>query len=182
MQRFTYSVRAKADRVWEILTKNEKGELSVMHPFRYSVKTKANRQLAWEIYTNHDNWRSFARIYGEIKWTKGYPWQVGSTIEIEILRPVEIAIDHTIILCNPGRMIGWIDRALGITISQWVSFEEEPDGGTRVHTQGEIFSHGLKIAGKSVEQLVEVFTETWYENFRAECDQCANESPCETLC
>lgn len=102
-------------------------------------------------------------------------------MEIEILRPVEMVINHTIILCNPGRMIGWIDRALGITISQWVSFEELPDGGTKVHTQGEIFSHGLKIAGKSVDKLVEAFTETWYENFRGACDRLVDAKPCESL-
>jgi hypothetical protein len=78
--------------------------------------------------------------------------------------------------------LGWIDRALGITISQWFSFEEQPDGGTKVHTQGEIVAHGLKIAGKSVEQLVEVFTETWYENFRGACDQLVDANPCESLC
>lgn len=153
-----------------------------MHQFKYSVNTKAERARAWEIYTNHDNWHSFASIYGEIGWVKGYPWQVGSAMEIEILRPVEVVIDHTIILCNPGRMIGWIDRAMGITISQWVSFEEQPDGGTRVHTQGEIFSHGLKIAGKSVEQLMATFTETWYENFRAACDQTVDAARCASLC
>jgi hypothetical protein len=153
-----------------------------MYQFKYSVKTKAERARAWEIYTNHDNWRSFASIYGEIGWVKGYPWQVGSSMEIEILRPVEVVVNHTIILCNPGRMIGWIDRALGITISQWVSFEELPEGGTKVHTQGEIFSHGLKIAGKSVEQLMEVFTETWYENFREACDRLVGANRCESLC
>jgi len=153
-----------------------------MHQFKYAVKTKANRVRAWDVYTNHENWPSFANVYGHRKWTKGYPWQVGSTMEIEILRPVEVVIDHTIILCNPGHMIGWIDRALGITISQWVSFEDLPEGGTLVHTQGEIFSHGLTIAGKPVEQLVEVFTETWYENFRGACDQLVDAEPCGTWC
>jgi hypothetical protein len=173
MQHFTYLAKTKtaASGVRETVTNYKKGEQSVMHQFRYSVKTKADRNRAWEIFTNHENWRSFANIYGEMKWIKGYPWQVGSTLEIEVLRPIEVIVDHTIVLCNPGRMIGWIDRALGITVSQWVSFEEQPDGGTRVHTQGEVFAHGLKIAGKSVDGLVETFTETWYENFRAACDQ-----------
>lgn len=182
MQQVRYWIGTKTDRPWEVITNQEKGEQSVMHPFKYSVKTKASRERAWELYTNHENWSSFANVYGEIKWVKGYPWQVGSALEIEVLRPVEMVIDHTIILCNPGRMIGWIDRALGITISQWVSFEEEPGGGTRVHTQGEIFSHGLKIAGKTVEQLVEVFTQTWYENFRAACDEVVDADRCESLC
>jgi hypothetical protein len=152
-----------------------------MYQFRYSVTTKADRSRAWEIYTDPENWRSFANIYGSMKWTKGEPWQAGSKLEIQILRPVEVVIEHTIVVCNPGKMIGWIDRALGITISQWVNFEEGPHG-THVRTQGEIFSHGMKIGGRSVEELVEGFTETWYENFRATCDQVVDAGPCPSLC
>jgi len=152
-----------------------------MHPFKYSVKTKCDRRQAWALYVNYENWPAFASIYGEMKWTQGEPWEVGSRLDIEIRYPVEVVIDHTIIFWEPGRAIGWIDRALGITIAQWVMFEDEPDGGTRVYTEGEIFSHGIKVAGKSVEELMEVFTQTWYENFRGSCDQLFENNPCETL-
>ncbi|HTS13561.1 MAG TPA: hypothetical protein VMH00_15695 [Candidatus Limnocylindrales bacterium] len=152
-----------------------------MHQFKYAVRTKCGRRQAWEVYTNVENWRSFANIYGEMQWGQGNPWEVGSRLDIQILYPVEVVIDHTIILCEPRRGLGWIDRALGVTISQWVMFDDDPGGGTRVVTEGEVFSHGIKIAGKPVEYLVEIFTETWYENFRAACDQSFEANSCPTM-
>lgn len=140
-----------------------------MHHFQYSITTKANPSLAWEIYTNLQNWPAFANIYGELKWD-GRPWEVGSRLEIEIVRPVKTVIDHLIICCEPTLELGWIDRAADVTIGQWVKFEPQPDGGTRVHTWGDVSPSGKMIVGRSVEHLVRVFTATWYENFRMACD------------
>ncbi|MGB0035707.1 MAG: SRPBCC family protein [Candidatus Acidiferrales bacterium] len=145
-----------------------------MHRFQYSVTTKASPSLAWDIYSNCDMWRKFADIYGTLNW-EGRPWEVGSRLEIECVRPVKTVIDHLIICCEPPRELGWIDRALGVTISQWVEFELQPGGGTRVRTWGEISPPGKMIVGRTVEQLVQSFTETWYENFRIACDGAPSE-------
>src|ERR1700731_1436180 len=116
-----------------------------MHRFQYSVTTKASARGAWEVFSDWRKWNSFANIYGEVKWLEGEPWNVGSRMEIEVLRPVEVVIDHLIICCEPAREIGWIDKALGITIAQWVEFEKEGVERTRVNTWGEITPPGAKV-------------------------------------
>jgi hypothetical protein len=141
-----------------------------MFHFHYTVRTKASPALAWDIYSNWNDWWKFANIYGEMNWTEGKPWQVGSRMKIEILRPVQTVVDHLIICCEPARELGWIDRALGMTMSQWVEFEQRSSGGTRVHTWGELTSSDFKAGGCTAEELVSVFTETWYENYRIACD------------
>jgi hypothetical protein len=140
-----------------------------MHHFQYGVTTKANPSLAWDIYTDWRNWPAFANIYGGLNW-EGLPWEVGSKLEIEVVRPVKTVIDHLIICCEPARELGWIDRALGITIGQWVTFEPLSEGGTRVQTWGDISPCDRMFTGRTVEHLVRVFTQTWYENFRIACD------------
>jgi hypothetical protein len=142
-----------------------------MYRFQYSVTTKACPRRAWAVFSDWTKWNSFANIYGEVKWLEGEPWNVGSRMEIEVLRPVEVVIDHLIICCEPGREIGWIDRALGITIAQWVEFEKQGADRTRINTWGEISPSGAKVGGRTVEQLVSTFIETWYENFRLACDE-----------
>jgi hypothetical protein len=146
----------------------------VLHHFHYTVKTKASPAVAWEVYSNWRLWRKFANIYGQIEWTEGKPWQVGSRMEIELTRPVRTTVDHLIICCEPARELGWIDRALGITMDQWVEFDEYPTGGTRIHTWGELNPAGHKVAGRTAEELLNVFTETWYENYRVACDELAD--------
>jgi hypothetical protein len=147
-----------------------------MNRFEYCVTTKASRKQTWEIFSNWRRWNEFANIYGELSWREGRPWEAGSRLEIEVLRPVKTIVNHVITSCQPARKVGWIDHSLGVVLAQWVSFEEHAGKGTRVHTWGDIVHSGVTIAGRTAEQLVASFTETWYENFRTACNQFAEAS------
>lgn len=144
-----------------------------MHRFQYSITTKAWRPLAWEIYTNWRLWNTFANIYGELRWSCGSPWNVGSRLQIEVCKPIRTIVDHEITSVEPRKRIGWTDRCRGIVIRQSVEFEDLPEGQTRVQTWGEFSRSKSIIAGRTVEGLITSFTETWYENFRSLCDQFA---------
>jgi hypothetical protein len=142
-----------------------------MSRFEYSVITKASPALAWLVFSDIHRWNSFANVYGELRWVDGYPWEPGSRLQIEILRPVHAVIDHVITTCVPGKKVGWIDHAIGVAMAQWVTFEELPLEGTRVHTWGEIVHSGISIGGRSVDELIASFTQTWYESFRVACNR-----------
>jgi len=144
-----------------------------MYRFQYSVTTRASRGRAWEIFSNWRRWNEFADVYGELHWREGKPWEAGSRMEIELRQPVATVVSHVITNCQPAHKVGWIDHSLGVVLAQWVHFEELVGGGTRVHTWGDIVHSGVTIAGRSAEHLVTSFTETWYEKFRATCDQVA---------
>jgi hypothetical protein len=144
-----------------------------MFRFEYAVQTKASRRQAWEVFSDWRRWNHFANIYGRIRWYEGRAWKPGSRLEIEILRPVHTIVRHVITSCVPASRVGWIDHSLRVSIAQWVSFEEQPDGRTRVRTWGDIIDPGVEIAGQTMEQIVGSFTKTWYENFRATCDMVA---------
>jgi hypothetical protein len=144
--------------------------------FQYGVTTRASRARVWEVFSNWRRWNEFANIYGELHWREGRPWEAGSRLEIELLQPVNTVVSHVITSCQPAHKVGWIDHSLGVVLAQWVSFDEIAPKGTRVHTWGDIVHSGVEIAGRSAEQLITNFTETWYENFRSACDQLAAES------
>jgi hypothetical protein len=148
-----------------------------MFRFQHSVVTMANPELAWEVFSNMRRWNSFANIYGRLEWREGAPWQPGSRLEIEILRPARTIIEHVITSCVPAKRLGWIDHALGVALAQWVHFDPHKSGGTRVHTWGDLVHSGVTIGGRSAEQLVASFTETWYENFRRTCDRLTVDKP-----
>ncbi|MGA8038399.1 MAG: hypothetical protein WA823_01285 [Candidatus Acidiferrales bacterium] len=142
-----------------------------MYHFQYTVKTQARPEQAWEIYSNWHLWPRFANIYGQIIWSEGRPWEVGSRMEIEILRPVHAVVDHLIICCEPAKELGWIDRCLGITTSQWVEFTRMHNGGTKIHTWGDLTAPDAIFGVKKAKELLDVFTQTWYENYRMACDE-----------
>jgi hypothetical protein len=142
-----------------------------MHRFHYKVRTKANPATAWQLYSNWKLWRKFADIYGEVIWPDGKPWEVGSKMEIEILRPAHAKVSRLIVWSERGRQLGWIDRVLGITLSQWVDFEPHPAGGSLIHIWGELTPSGLKLGERTAEQLLAEYMETWHENYRIACDK-----------
>lgn len=144
-----------------------------MFRFQYSVITRAGADLAWQVFSNLRRWNSFANVYGRVEWREGAPWRAGSRLEIEVVRPVHTTIDHVITSCVPARRLGWIDHAMGAALAQWLTFEPHKSGGTRVHTWGDLVHSNVTIDGRSVEQILISFTETWYENFRRACDQLA---------
>ena len=146
---------------------------SVMHHFHYTVRTQASPTLAWDVFSNWNLWHKFASVYGEMNWSEGNPWEVGSRMQIGIVRPFKTVIDHLLICCEPARELGWIARCLGMTMSQWVEFEPLASGGTEIHTWGELSSTDLKAGGCTAAELHAVFTETWYENYRLACDELA---------
>lgn len=141
-----------------------------MARFEYSIVTKASPALAWLVFSDSHRWNTFANVYGDIRWRDGQPWEPGSRMQIEILRPVNAIIDHVITTCVPGKKVGWIDHAIGVAMAQWVTFEERPEG-TVVRTWGEVIHSGISIGGRTVEELLASFTRTWYEAFRIACNQ-----------
>jgi hypothetical protein len=144
-----------------------------MFRFQYSVLTKAEPGLCWDIFSDCSRWNSFADIYGDITWTEGPAWEPGSRLEIKIFRPFETRIEHVITSCVPAKRVGWIDHAMGAALAQWVTFDGMPKGGTRITTWGDLVHSGRPIAGRSAEELITGFTKVWYENFRVICDQIA---------
>jgi hypothetical protein len=142
-----------------------------MYSFEYSVVAKTSSRHAWEIFANWEKWPSFANIYGDIRWCEGEPWRIGSRMKIELVHPVKTVVDHLIICSEPAREIGWIDRAMGITMGQWVKFEAQGSGSTRVKTWGEVTRSEALVGGRPVKELVASFIRTWYENFRLACEQ-----------
>ena len=123
-----------------------------MYAFQYTVKTMASPAQAWDVFSNSKMWPRFANIYGDIAWTEGRPWEVGSRMRIEILKPVRSTIDHLIICCDPARELGWIDRCAGVTMSQWVEFTALPSGGTKIHTWGDLSSPEMKFGVKPAKE------------------------------
>jgi hypothetical protein len=145
-----------------------------MEYLEYTAFTRADRALAWRLFSDFRLWPAFSDVYGAISWTKGKPWVAGSRLRIEIVRPVKAVVDHVITICSPAEQVAWIDHFLGNTMVQWVTFESRADGRTRVHTWAEI-TGSTKIVGEhDCSEFLRGFTRTWYDSFCATCDQLAS--------
>ena len=139
--------------------------------FEYSRTTNAECALAWRIFADCQRWHRFSDAYRSFVW-HGSPWVPGSRLQIEIVKPVVATQDRVITLCEPPRCVAWINHVLGYTMEQWVLFDPDKEGGTRVSTWIEITGVGLEDNG--VEKVVSKFIANWFVNFCEECDRVAS--------
>ena len=141
----------------------------------YSISTKADCNLAWRTFSDCSRWHRFSDAsYHSIEW-RGAPWVPGSRLQIEIVRPVAAKQDRVITLCTPPRLVAWINHVLGYTMEQWVQFDPEAGGGTRVSTWIEVTGACLNSDGNNVEKVIRQFVEGWFKKFCAACDQMVRE-------
>jgi hypothetical protein len=141
----------------------------------YTVVTRADRTLAWEIFSDWRQWYRFSDIYGDIRWIEGKPWTPGSRLQIELLHPVRAMLDHVITACSPGNFVAWIDHAHANTMEQWVHFKTLTNGATEIRTWAELLGPTQSIEGSDVREIVTNFIRSWYSNFSEECDRLASE-------
>lgn len=144
---------------------------NLIERLEYSVITKASREEVWRAFSDYRNWPTFSDIYGNMLWVQGQPWQPGSRLRIEVVKPLQTTIDHVIISCTPREQVAWIDHALGTTMEQWVVFEPLADGGTRVRTWAEFTGTMDEITGRPLREWLREFIADWYGNFGEFCDQ-----------
>lgn len=138
----------------------------------HTVVTRADRALAWKVFSNVDLWPRFSELYGDIRWL-GEPWMAGSHMNIELKSPVGTVVDHVITVCAPPHLVAWIDHIHGDTMEQWVHFRPVPTGGTEIHTWADLVGTTTTLGGRDVREGVTNFIRTWYNRFSAECDQLA---------
>jgi hypothetical protein len=137
----------------------------------YSISTKADCALTWRIFTDCARWHRFTNAYRSLEW-RGEPWVPGSRLQIEIVRPVVATQDRVITICTPPRCVAWVNHVMGYTMEQWVLFDPDAGGGTRVSTWIEIT--GADLEGHNIEKMVAQFAADWLINFGAECDRRAD--------
>jgi hypothetical protein len=141
----------------------------------YAVVTRADRELAWKVFSDWNLWHRFSDVYGEIRWLAGRPWTPGSHLQIELVRPVKTILDHVITVCSPANFVAWIDHAYSDTMEQWVHFKSLPNGSTEIRTWADLTGPTSVIEGHDVSQMVTDFIRAWYNNFSEECDRLAAE-------
>jgi hypothetical protein len=143
----------------------------LMERVEFSVETKASRELAWKTFSNWHMWPLFSDFYENIRWSQGQPWKPGSRLEIKLVRPVPMVVDHVILACSPSEHVAWIDHALGTTMEQWVVFDALRGGGTRVRTWAEFTGIMPVLAGRPVKDCIRDFITGWYAKFADACDR-----------
>lgn len=137
----------------------------------HAVWTRAEPEIAWEMFTDWKNWHRISDRYQAIEWS-GTPWSRSSRLRVELLHPFRTAVDRVITVSEPGECLAWINHVMGYTMEQWLVFQSIADG-TRIATWLEFTGPEATIEGRSVRDIIQEYLSEWYESFRLECDRAA---------
>lgn len=135
-----------------------------------TATTRAAPALAWKVFTDWRRWTRFSDAYGDLQWMHGTPWDVGSRLRIERLRPIRFIVNRVITTCHPAECVAWIDHSRGSTLEQWVTFEIDPGGLTCVRILSQGIGPRPKAGGPFAEYLKTTVT-LWLDAFCKQCDQ-----------
>lgn len=97
-------------------------------------------------------------IYEEATWVEGTPWQVGSRIRYELVKPVRATISAVVTAISPPRSIDLLDHALGVTAEQHVSFGPDLRGGTRIRMSMELVGKSTELSDSDLEKTANFVT------------------------
>jgi len=138
--------------------------------FTITVSTHAPRALVWSVFADIEAWGTFGEIYREANWKEGVPWTKGSWFTAELLRPVEVTVDHRILACVPGERVNWSAHAIGVTIERLIEFKDA-SSGTEIKTSALITGTPARDLGGELGELLNRFTSGWYQDLAVECDR-----------
>ena len=74
-----------------------------MQSFDFQIVVNCPLDAVFSIYTDVDRWRN-RNVFGEIRWVRGKPWEEGSRLRIETLKPIRANVDQVVQHLLPRRV------------------------------------------------------------------------------
>lgn len=137
----------------------------------FSVFTRAECESAWKIYSDWEQWRKFSDIYGEtIEWL-GVPWEPGSRLRVEFVKPFPLRHESEIVVYIPPRCVAWVARAKEYRLEQWVLFYPYNGGGTRISAWAELFGRPSFAESMDLRQALQDILVNWFAGFCRHCNR-----------
>ena len=66
-----------------------------MQSFDFQIVLDCPLDTVFSIYVDVDRWRNRS-LFGDIRWVHGKPWEEGSRLRIEALKPIRADIDQVV--------------------------------------------------------------------------------------
>lgn len=84
-----------------------------MESFEFEVAVRAPLELTFSIYTDMERWRN-RRVFGDIRWANGAPWEEGSRLEVETRSPFPSKVDQVVQDFSANERVGYLSHVFGI--------------------------------------------------------------------
>jgi hypothetical protein len=145
-----------------------------MQSFDFQIVLNCPLDTVFSIYVDVDRWRN-RNLFGDIRWVHGKPWEEGSRLRIETLKPIRANIDQVVQHFAPKESVSYLSHVLGITCETRVTFASMAVAQTAITVVMNLVGTTSRTLGFALAPAITKATKGFFEELRKECEAAARE-------
>jgi hypothetical protein len=140
-----------------------------MQSFDFQIVLNCPLDTVFSIYVDVDRWRN-RNVFGEIRWVHGTPWEEGSRLRIETLKPIRANVDQVVQHFAPKESVSYPSHVFGITCETRVIFTRVAGGQTAINVVMNLVGTPSRTLGFALAPAITKATKGFFEELRKECE------------
>jgi hypothetical protein len=140
-----------------------------MQSFEFQIVLNSPLDTVFSIYVDVDRWRN-RDLFGEIRWVQGKPWEEGSRLRIETLKPIRANVDQVVQHFAPKESVSYLSHVFGITCETRVIFTPLSPDQTAIHVVMNLVGTPSRALGFALAPAITKATRGFFEAVRKECE------------
>jgi hypothetical protein len=140
-----------------------------MQSFDFQIVLNCPLDTVFSIYVDVDRWRN-RNVFGEIRWMQGKPWEEGSRLRIETLKPIRANVDQVVQHFAPKESVSYLSHVFGITCETRVIFTRVTVSQTAINVVMNLVGTPSRTLGFALAPAITKATRGFFEELRKECE------------
>lgn len=136
------------------------------------IETDCPLEDAFAVYCDISRWRNRS-VFGNIRWTHGEPWRVGSRLEYEMSFPGFLKVRQLVSEFERNKRVGYITHASGITLHSTVDFTALPRQRTRIEVSVDSAGITTTLFGFAIDAVIEKTLTKFLADLKNDCENYA---------
>jgi hypothetical protein len=149
-----------------------------MQSFDFQIVLNCPLDTVFSIYVDVDRWRNRS-LFGEICWVRGKPWEEGSRLRIETLKPIRVHVDQVVQHFTAKERVSYLSHVLGITCETRVIFTRVDESQTAINVVMNLVGTPSRTLGFALAPAITKATKGFFEELRKECEAATRAAPAE---
>ena len=135
--------------------------------FEYAVDLPLKPEATFRVLIDSSRWLH-SKLYGDIRWVEGEPWQPGSTREVETLLPYRRRHRQRVLARRENELLELMSHGFGYSNHVQLLLRPSPEGGTTLRIVN-LVEGFLPLLFGNLDRYMEQIVEAWVEEMRRLC-------------
>lgn len=109
-------------------------------------------------------------MFGEIRWVQGKPWEEGSRLRIETLKPIRANVDQVVQHFALQESVSYLSHVFGVTCETRVIFTPVSADQTAINVLTNLVGTPSRTLGFGLAPAITKATKGFFDELRKECE------------